>query len=308
MLTNDLEIAHVTSECDARELRRAGYCPVECWFGDVTVIDELSMDCHGSLRSLGGVAGRAYLSRFGARKERKQFVVTGPPTATKTLAIAGLCELLPHQSRLAAVTKDQSAYAVRCNHITDVVKLADRLAANPVGINLTEERGGALLLLWNRLMSNSRPDKLSFLGGVMLWSVLSSNERLYTLLAQAVSAEEAVLAGLSKASLIQRISDAVAVVDYCIVGFKPWYEQVAPVIVWFNNEDGRTGVGCRDKAAAEAVFGEGGLRNVLPHLIGWSGEESHGCGPQHIQLTREHVVAEAQFISSFVQPGWRSRL
>lgn len=86
----NIVIKHVNTTVEAIELLEQGYCPVECSIGGESIVDELSMDHHGVLSHLEGVAVRAYRDYFGVRKSDPRFVVTGAADADATFAIAAL--------------------------------------------------------------------------------------------------------------------------------------------------------------------------------------------------------------------------
>lgn len=58
-MTPQLKLHWVPGAAEARTLRDSGYCPVECSFGEESIVDALQMDHHGPLSHLKGVAIRA---------------------------------------------------------------------------------------------------------------------------------------------------------------------------------------------------------------------------------------------------------
>ena len=62
-------------------------------------------------------------------------------------------------------------------------------------------------------------------------------------------------------------------------------------------------IGSPNKAVAEAVFGEGGLKNVFPHLPreGWGGREAIGGSPRGEKMSVEELVQAAEKVKSLIR-------
>ena len=95
-MTTPLTIEYVDSAHEARRWRDQGYCPIECAFGEESVVDALQMDHHGTMGDLEGVAVRACRDHYGPRKADPPFVVAGAADADahltrKVNAFAGVC-------------------------------------------------------------------------------------------------------------------------------------------------------------------------------------------------------------------------
>ena len=95
-MTTPLTIEYVDSAHEARRWRDQGYCPIECAFGEESVVDALQMDHHGTMGDLEGVAVRACRDHYGSRKADPRFVVAGAADADahltrKVNAFAGVC-------------------------------------------------------------------------------------------------------------------------------------------------------------------------------------------------------------------------
>lgn len=80
---------HVASAADARHYRDLGCCPVECSFGNESVVDEMQLDHHGALSTLPPVAEVAPVivvyqaqtgrCNIGCRDEETTRRLFGPP-------------------------------------------------------------------------------------------------------------------------------------------------------------------------------------------------------------------------------------
>ena len=74
-MNNELEIVVVNTADEAKAYVKKGYTPVECSFGNESVIDDLRLDHHGSMSGEESVAIRAYRDLFGSRADSKKIVV-----------------------------------------------------------------------------------------------------------------------------------------------------------------------------------------------------------------------------------------
>ena len=95
-----LEIAFAKTAAEAIKFVELGFCPVECSYGGVSVVDDLNMDHHGvtvdgrDLSELESVAIRAYRDCYGKRFNDPRFVISHID-ADCTFAIASLAGYVP---------------------------------------------------------------------------------------------------------------------------------------------------------------------------------------------------------------------
>lgn len=278
---------------EATRLAEAGFEPVECSFGAVSVVGSLIMDHHGEYAELEGVALRAYRDHFGARQSDPRFVVTGAADADACFAIAALAGMLPHPSHeteLASAAPSVKASGTR--NLTGLAELVNRVDTAPIGVRLEESEEGALILLWNQL-SSSVHDATAFYAGLDRWRALLG--RTPKALIQATKNEEETRVAKAREARVVRISDQVAVVESPVWGFDVWYAEVAPVIVAYVATSGTITLGCPSTEVAETLFGLGGMKNVFPKLTpaGWGGREAIGGSPRGQKLTREQALEAA---------------
>ena len=295
-----MEIVWVNKASEARRLVSEGFEPIECCFGNDSVISTpLAMDHHGENSFREGVAIRAYCDHFGLLKQYQKFVVTGAADADACFAIAALSGLLPHPSQTREFEK--SLPHVKVAMTRDLRKLAElinRIDIDPIGIRLQESEEGCLLLFWNQLKSGDQ-DALAFYAGVDRWRTLASGKISKTL-PEAARLGELQRVKKARAAKIQPIGPLCAFVESSTWGFDVWYTEVAPVIVAYVPTNSNVTVGVRDKSMAEKLFGTGGLMNVLPKLEpkGWGGREAVGGSPRGVKITREQALAAAVVIDS----------
>ena len=274
-------IQHASSASNAREALASDFCPIECSFGEESVVDELAMDHHGALAHLESVALRAWRDHRGARRADPRFVVTGAADADATFAIAALAGLLPEGRDLGALAE----------LIADADTRPHALADNP-------RPEAALLLLWRRMASGVQ-DATAFYGGVDRWRTLLKATPPQALL-EAARAEEATRIAAARTARVVRFGPQVALVESPVPGFDVWYAEVAPVIVAYVADAQRITIGVRDLPTAQHLFGPRGLLEVFPKLQppGWGGRETVGGSPRGIELTVDAAVSVAQALAS----------
>jgi hypothetical protein len=293
-MTTPLTIEYVDAAREARRWRDQGYCPIECAFGEESVVDDLQMDHHGTMSGLEGVAIRACRDHYGARKADPRFVVTGAADADATLAIACLAGLLlPTQP-----TGPSTRPAVGFQAFLPLAELVSRADVDPIGLRLEESENGRRVLLFKRLASGAQ-DATAFHAGVDCWRLLCGSRTPRALLA-AVAEEEALRVKQARAAAVECLGDAVALVESEVWGYDVWYAEIRPVIVAFIAAQNRVSIGCRDLATAARFFGPAGLGNVFPKLQppGWGGRETIGGSPRGARLTREEAHAIAQQVAA----------
>jgi hypothetical protein len=287
-----LRIVWVADGASAREYTAGGYEPVECAFGEESVLGPLEMDHHGRESGREGVALRAYRDHFGALEDRPWFVVTGAADADACFAIAALAGLLPPPRDRA----DPEPTGPGRRDLIGLARLINQIDVAPIGVRLADVEDGTLLLLWNQLSAPAQ-DAAAFYGGVDRWRTLVIRAPEHLL--EAARGREATRVEQARAATVERISDRVALVEGDVWGFDVWYAEVAEVILAFNARSGQATIGCRDAATATRLFGAGGLRIVFPLLApaGWGGRDAIGGSPRGARLTRSDARAAAAAVA-----------
>lgn len=309
-----LVVACVTTAAQAERLLAAGYCPVECAFGERSVVDELELDHHGELSGREAVSLRAWRDLHGRRRHDPRFVTAGAVDADAGFAMAALAGLVPAPT-------DQDAQ--RAAAIVEVIEIID---TDPIGRDLLHHPGFGFLRLWS-LLHRDGP-KTSGAAAVHAWSALCRREQavLQPLLDAALESEQhrRMLAEEQLETCrveVTGLDDRVLVLDGATVwGFDIWYARdgSAPAgqpeawdspIVFSRNPAGTVTVGTPNVEVAERLLGPGGLRTVLPELQppGWGGRESIGGSPRGEPLDQDQVVAAARKLATRLSAGPRRR-
>ncbi len=302
-MTPTFEIQHVPAAQDAEHYRNLGCCPVECSFGENSIVDALQMDHQGALSHLESVAVRAYRDHFGSRRTDPRFVVTGAADADATFAIAALAALLPHPLRRVEFSKSpEFLREAWTRDISGMAALISRADVDPIGLRLEESENGLLLLLFKHLSSGEH-DAISFYAGVDHWRLLLDAIPPVRLL-EAVEASEQERVAEARAAQVQIISPDVAFVESKAWGYDVWYAEVRPVIVAYQAGEGRVSIGCRDLATGQRLFGPQGLRTVFPHLQppGWGGRETICGSPRGARVERDEALTAAKQVALLIEP------
>jgi hypothetical protein len=302
-----------------RDLVDQGWCPVECSVDGESVVDELEMDHHGAYSHLEAVSIRAWRDHFGARRDDSRFVIAGSADADATFAAAALAGLLPHPSRAEEVARLRPEVQERLT--ADIGWLAEAIAlvdTEPIGIDYQTLPGGALFIVWNSFAGSGR-ERLSALAGIHLWRALTTgrSEKFRPYFDAAHQVEQARVEDAMR-DLDERgveLDGALVIYNSRVFGFSEWYGRDEssgpydspsgwrhPVVLSWVEGRGQVTVGCPNIAVAEALFGEGGLKNLFSRLEpqGWGGREAVGGSPRGLALTRAQVEDAARVIASAV--------
>lgn len=263
-----IEIAHNVSE--AKKLLKNGFCPVECSFGDESVVDGLKMDHHGPLSDLEGVAIRAYRDHYGARASDPHFAVTGTPDEDACFAIAALAGKIPHQS-LADLIKDVSLKMIWDRNLTHVAELINQADIDPSSVDLTSDYWGRLVLYWRVLTNLTIKDVSAFHAGVVRWRDLltTPQDKLIDVVPLAL---ESCLQAVRSAP-VEEISPKISVVNCSQWGFSylfahVWHKQYPIVLAFYGDGkgDGHVTFSIKDKASATRILGDKGLLAIYTDL------------------------------------------
>lgn len=301
---NPLRIRVVSSAAEARRLVRGGYCPIECAFGKISVVDRLGLDHHASRHDQPGVAVRAYASLFGARARRPWFVVTGAPDEDLTWAIGSLAGLLPHPSRTAEFCSAPEAMRrLWTRDWTPLVEHINRADTEPAQSDLLASPEGRLVLLWRLRGSFPLRDTCTFYAGVDRWRALVSHTT-----AEELDAVPALLENRLRTIRDvrhERCGERVVLLDAALWGFgtayaREWHARfAADVLLVFQPRPSGRGtvtISVRDRRAAEALFGPCGLLGVFSALSppGWGGRPLIGGSSRGRALTWDQARTAAR--------------
>lgn len=299
-----------------------GYCPVECSFGDKSVVDELEMDHHGVKSHLESVAIRAYRDNFGVRANDPRFVVNHID-ADCIFAIAALAGLLPHP---------ESAYAASLPAFKqktwkqDLLPLAETIATldtDPIGRDVIAMPFGSTLITWNAMFGFNVDDELGALAAIQGWRQLTTASVAVKPYLDAAAASEkarceAALADLNERG--ERIGNVTTIKGSRVFGFSEWYQRNLagsateengwdnPIVIALASGLDNLTFGCPNQDVAEAMFGEGGLKNVFSKLNelyalepgnGFGGREAVGGSPRGMKMSEEDLQKAASVVNKF---------
>lgn len=282
-----LIITHTNQIFEARQLTDRNYEPIECAFGEGSVLGPLNMDHHGPESWREGVALRACRDHYGARKEDPRFVVTGTPDADAILAIIALAALVP-SSQIHP----------------DFYELVNRRDLDPIHVDLLTEPFGEELLFFQQT-EKLRRDGPSFYRALevmrgLLMRGITPEER------SQVRRKEERRITLAEQCMIEQSDPNVLVVESMVWGFDQWYKR-APIVVSYSKRHQSITIGCCDMEQAQRLFGPEGLLRVFRALgPGWGGRETIGGSPRNQQFGPEkarevaaHIVRLLQESTSF---------
>jgi hypothetical protein len=310
---NPVRIRVVANAAEARRALRGGYCPVECGFGDESVVCRLKMDHHGPLHHLPGVAIRAYTENFGQRGARPWFAVTGYADEDATWAIAALAGLLPHPTRRSEFRRaPREIREAWTRDWTPLAQLINRVDTDAAPIDLTESRDGRIMLLWRLRSSLPLRDSICFYAGIDRWRELLTRSTDNEL----DHAGELLRERLTRIRSVrhQRMGRDVVLIDSSIWGYATpyaweWFEHLdARVLFVFQPRSSGRGivtVCARDHETAEELFGPGGLLNLYPRLRppGWGGRPAIGGSHRATPLTWNQAQTAARAAARAISKG-----
>ena len=277
-------ITVASSAEEATQALNEGFCPVECSFGEVSVVDELMLDHHGDLSHL-PPACRQGEAAWGARRDDARFVVTGGADADAVMAIimvAGLLDPATIQPLLSVIAQ------------RDVSPHVDMVTA------CREDKQVTALLWW--LQQRWASWQAAVEGMVTaVTKVLDDENAFADVLAAEVARQEA--ARIVWQSGIQigdvRVLDVPENVGF---GFDVWYRYTSFVVARFRKY-GNITVGATDEASARR-YGDRGLLDLFDDLPGaWGGRPTVGGSPRGQKMAWEDAIHAAQLLSTKVGRG-----
>lgn len=294
---------------EAVQLRDAGWCPVECSFGEVSVVDELDLDHHGALAGLEPVGLRAWRDLHGRRRRDPRFVTAGGVDADAGFAMAALAGLVP-----APTDADIARTAA-------IVELIAVLDVDPIGREVVDHPGFGYLKLWSMLHGGAGAATAT--AAVLAWPVLCTrSDALLAPLVGAARGQEQRRRELAEEQrrscrvAVDGLDPRVLVLDGATVwGFDVWYDRDpdrsptdpqawgSPVVL-SRTPAGSISVGLPNDEIAATLLGEGGLLNVFPALepAGWGGRAAIGGSPRGQVVDAAVLVQAASTLAAQLRP------
>ena len=271
------KIVYADTIKQARYFQRLGYIPIECSFGNESVVDErYVMDHHGPYSHLDSVAIRAYRDFFGCCRDNPKFVVTGFPDEDATFAICALTGCIPHPSM--ADRYPNAPLGMLQTARQNVLHIAELIAEADVdpdsALSLLDTFFGRLVLNWRLEAHPTARDIVAWYGGVNNWrNLLTIQGDGYIEASKDVQAQrfQKVL-GASR----EECGGKTVVVDFSEFGpnsayYRKWFEVTDyDVLVAFIG--GPTGLGnCsfvgRDYKTVKRRYGKGGFKAIYDKLV-----------------------------------------
>lgn len=255
------------------------FIPIECCFGNVSIVNYLELDHHGEFSHLEPVSIRGYRDYYGIGSK---FLVTGFPDCDATFAIASIAGI---------IEKDKW------------IKLAELIArvdSDPIGIDLLNEGlEGELIMLFNQLKL-SQLDSNSWLYSVLLWKKLLSNVDYIKHFILTCKLNEIERRRKAWDCEHLMIGDVLAINKSPIWAFDIWYSKANCVVALTLNDN--ITIGCPNLTIAEKLFGKGGLKNVFEKLTpqGWGGRETVGGSPRGLAMDWNKTIEIANTLNSLI--------
>jgi len=313
-MNKNLLLSVADSGMEIQRLLSQGYCPVGCYVNGDSIVDDLAVDSHGDLESLGGIATRAYDGLYGQRRDDPRFVVYQEIDAAKTFAVAALSGLLPHPSN-----KSHPAYESlpeMCMDFSSLAETISMLEVNPVGLNLASLPYGDVLLAWQVLYGASS-DSLGSLLAVGGWRHLLVNKELtrpyvntsVNIEKERLLSSEACIKNSSKEGVVLLVPNA------SVYGFDVWHglkhaksdpnnpdSWESPVVVAQDSDSKSIMISCPNDAVAIALFGVKGLAHAKEQLKpdGWTGADSFIISPSHKVPTEKQFHTAGKKINALI--------
>lgn len=286
-----------------------GYVPVECSFGNRSVVDDLILDHHGCYSNQAGVAVRAYRDLFGIKRDSPHFVVTGYPDEDATFAICALAGILPHPSYADSFpdASEETQILVQID-LTAVAMLINAVDLNPnLALELLDTFIGRLILAWRQQGHRNCRDQLAWYGAVDRWrTVLTSQNREFI-----DAALESQVSDLSRVIEANHyiVSPRVAVIDFSEFGpnssyYRVWLKHYPVIIAYIGGAAGygTCSFAVRDLATAQSLFGPGGLMEVYANLYPGrcGGREILGGSSRTNYITWENACSYGEQLEALI--------
>jgi len=269
---------------EAIEALDAGFCPVECAFGEVSVVDELMLDHHGDLSHL-PPACRQGEKAAGARRDDARFVVTGAADADAVMAICMVAGLLDP----ALIQPILSTIAAR-----DVSPHVDMAAA------CRKDKQVTALLWWQQQRW----------GGCWESAIRGMVTAVTTVLADEDAYQDVLVREEARRALAEKVmAEGMEVGEVLVVsvpaelgfGFDVWYQEY-PFVVAHLEKWGSITVGATSEVAAQR-YGANGLLDFFNDQEGaWGGRSTVGGSPRGQQMSFAEAIAVAADLDEGVRP------
>jgi hypothetical protein len=308
--SNDIRIKIVNTYESAIALRDEGWTPVECSFGDMSVVNEFKLDHHGPYRELEGVAIRAYRDLFAKLKHDPKFVVTGFPDEDATFAICSLAGIIPHPSFAGKFpSAPENVQIVSQMDLTSIAILINDVDLDPnLALSLIDSYRGRIVLSWRQQGHKNCRDKLAWYGGIDRWRTILTSQNSDFINA-AIDSQVANIEKVLKANA-QEISERVVVVDFSNLGpnsiyYRVWLDKYPILVAYMGSSynQGNCSFAVSSSEKAKELLGKRGLINVYQHLYpgDCGGREIIGGSSRTLAITWDEACNYGRQIENYIK-------
>lgn len=313
-MMKEIEIVVAENAEQAEQYKEQGYCPIECSFGEVSVVDELQMDHHGELSHLEPVCIRAFrFENFGKRSRDPRFVVAGGPDADALLAILALAAEIEDPNNPSPelcgweYNPEDEPWKIGALHAWEkwsgaafsLYKVAARRDRDPhVNLGKAEKNYISNVLLWF-LQQRFRDWNEAVQGmerAIETWR--KDNRAFAHCLEKEKERQQAAIKDMENGTVfpIYRTDMTVLFVEPDAgFGFDVWYSE-HHFVVLRNKERGFITIGARDASTAKHVtyHKDRGLLDLFQELSkeqpGWGGSPTVGGSPRGQEMTTMDAI------------------
>lgn len=291
-LSKIVKIEYTSKWEEAEELSKKGYEPVECAFGDKSVVGKFVLDHHGRYSNEDAVSVKAAKLAIEGKRHH-EFVVTGTPDCDQIYAIAALSGLIP-------ISMD------------DAEAIAE-IDVDPIGRDKTLERYLPILMFEQRTQGllNCRESSYTALGELVR---IFNREYHSSDIDEAIKKETFRIRDMmKKLEYTNRGKIGLAVSE--VRGFAEWYKD-SSIVVQYDPKRKKITIGlCPKKNYSHCktsgidLLGPKGLEMILPVLNkmimeGFGGKRDIIGSPRDVEMTYE----QAKQIYDDIIPGMISMI
>lgn len=290
--------------------------PVECSFGQHSVMDSYMLDHHGAMADAEAVSIRGYRDLFGVAANNAVFMVNHID-ADNTFTIAAMAGILPHPKNIGKGNIFGKDY----------IQLAETIAkmdTDPIAYDVLKLPYGGILVAWESLYAFKEVSDEFALKAVDGWRQLLTEERMSSIIANAVTLEKErhEMAMKDMLEYGERSGRVLCINGNRVFGFSEWYSRLAtdnnirqasswknPIVIAKNAKDELI-FATPNKEVAEELFGKGGLLNVFKELnilfnceagCGFGGREGIGGSPRGRKMSVGDMEASAVVINEILR-------
>lgn len=272
-LKRKLQIHIARSAREAGRYRDKGWCPIECSAGAESIVDKMTLDHHGALSDLEGVALRGYNEFYGCRVANPKIVFLGFPDEDATFCAASVLGLVPHPI-LADVfpnlpDRQRGIVSQNLSHLAELINQVD--INHDAGKTLDDTQAGRLMILWRQSAHPTASDNLAWWGGIDRWRIYTTRDLRLAQKAAVELQQEQLEKVLSAEHLLYGPNDEIAVVDFSEFGrnsifYDHWMENKTPLLIAYFSDLGVCSIIAKSMEWVQERIGPKGLLHLYPFV------------------------------------------